>query len=149
MKFGKVFPILPGLALSVLLHQHGFTCLIRLIEGTGGFRRHVIFIVFRKHLICAKNAILRELSLGYHALAFLEQIGKNARVYDWDDFCGIRYHEVHRHAIMLPLDASFLHESADTKALAYRRFVVCYLGGAEEEDQVALECIQNQYRSNA
>src|SRR5688500_492570 len=132
-----------------LLLHYGLACLICLIQRARGFRRHVIFIVLREHLVCAENAILRQLSLSDHAFALLEKIGKDACIYNRDNLCGIRHHEIHRHTVALTLDAALFHQPADAKALAHRGFVIRYLGRAEEENQITLESVQNEYRSNA
>jgi hypothetical protein len=48
----------------------------------------------------------------------------------------------------LALDAAFFHQTTDPEAPAQGRFIVGHLGGTEEEYQITLEGIQNQYGSN-
>ena len=135
-------------ALFALLNQHRFPRLVRLVEGGGRFRRHIILVVFRKHLVRAENAISSQLSLRHNALAFLEEIGKNALIYHWNDLRGIGNQKLYRYSIALALDAAFFHQTADPKALAHRRFVIGHLSGAEEKYEIALEGVQNQYGSD-
>src|SRR5512146_1038121 len=134
--------------LLLLLHQNCFTRLIRLVESARRFRRHVIFVVFCEHLVRAKNTIRCKFSLSHYTLAFLEQVGKNARIYNRNNFGSICNHEIHCYPVSLALDAAFFHQPANSKALAHGCFLIGHLGGAEEEYQIALEGIQDQYGSN-
>src|SRR6476661_5682230 len=102
----------------LLLNQHRFPRLVRLVDGGGSFRRHIIFVVFRKYLIRAENAVRSQFSLRDNALAFLEEIRKDALVYHWYDLCGIGNQKVDGYPIALAPDAAFFHQTANPKASA-------------------------------
>ena len=65
-------------------------------ERLGGFGRHVVLVVLGQHLARDEHAVGAELALRDHALAFLEQVGKDAGVDDRDRLRGVGHDEAHR-----------------------------------------------------
>ena len=110
-----------------------------------GFRRHVIFVVFRQNLVGAEHPVYAEAPLGNNAFAFAEEVGQRAPVLHGHTFDGVRDRELHRHAIGFALYAAVFNKTADAKAASGRRFVGCYLGRREKKHQILLESTQDQY----
>ncbi len=53
---------------------------LRIADGLGGFRRHVVLVVLGQHFGGHEGAGLVQFALGDGALAFLEEVGKDALV---------------------------------------------------------------------
>jgi hypothetical protein len=76
---GRWRELRPASVCSVRLRLVG-RALVRVADGLGGFRRHVVLVVLGQHFAGGEAAVIAELALGDDAFAFLEQVGQDALV---------------------------------------------------------------------
>ena len=105
-------------------------------------RRHVVFVVFGQNFGGLECLALLHFPLSHHAFAFFEQIGQETGVRHGDFVCKVSHDKLHVFTVFL--HTAFFDHAAHAKGPALRGLPLRDLGGGEKENQVALECIQNQ-----
>jgi hypothetical protein len=120
--------------------------LLRFLQRLGGFGRHVVLVVLGEHLAREEDAVL-QLPLRDHALAFLEQVGKDAFVADRDVLGRVGDDEVDARAFAL--DRALADEATEPERPGRRRFMAGDLRRRVEEDEVALEGVEDERRRGA
>jgi hypothetical protein len=96
----------------------GCCAFVRIADGLGGFRRHVVLVVLGEHLGGGKDAVLAELALRDDALSLAEEVRQDALVGDGHVLVGVGDDEAQGHAVGLALQRSLLDHAADAEALA-------------------------------
>ena len=81
-------------------------------------------------------------ALGHHALALAEQVGQRAHIADGDLVLAIGHDELDPRAVTL--QAAGLHQPADAEGATTGGFALGHLGGRVEEDDVAVERVEQQ-----
>src|SRR5690242_13623823 len=115
--------------------------LLRLSQGVGGFGRHVVLVVLGEHLAGDEDVAL-EPALRDDALALLEEVGKDAFVADEDRPGGVGDDEARLRA--LALERALLDHATDPERPRLRRLVRDDLRRRIEEDEVALERVEDE-----
>ena len=111
----------------------------------GGFGRHVVLVVLREHFGRVEHAVGSERALRDHALAFLEEVGKEAACRRPARVCAVSVtmkRTVSRSGTRLRLPASTSPPMRNGAAL--RRLVRSDLRRREEEHEIRLERVQHE-----
>jgi len=85
-----------------------------------------------------------QFALGDGALAFLEEVGKDALVRYRDVLGGIGNDEGDGDPVGLTLDAAFLDQAADAEQLALRRLAGRHFGRRDVERDIAVEGVEDE-----
>ena len=112
---------------------------MRFLQGFGGFRRHVVFVVFGEHFLRDEHAFRVQASLRNHAFAFGEQVGQDAFELDGDIFDGIGDDKTQGHAVCLTRERTGGDQPADAKELVLRRLADLDIGRGIEKRHVFLQ----------
>src|ERR1051325_2213700 len=118
------------------------------IDSLARFRRHVVFVVLREHLVGVKDSVGANMSLRDAAFAFLKQVGKNSFeatriVWGWSG-----NHDADGQTVAVALQRSVLHQPTNAKSFVNRRLPGCDLRRTEEEHQIVLKGAEHECGSN-
>lgn len=107
-----------------------------LIERARGFRRHVVLVVLGHDLIGVEGAVRPDVTLRDATPPFLEKVGKDSFVHDWNGVRCVSHRKVDRQSISVAFQRPVLDQAADAKCLSDRRLLRCDLRRAEKEDEI-------------
>ena len=94
-----------------------------LLQRLGGLGRHVVLVVLGEHLARAEDAVGAELALRDHALALLEEVGKDAGEDHGNRLRGVGHAEAHGERVLVARHAARLDQPADAERAVLRRLV--------------------------
>ena len=124
----------------------GWVPVAGLLQRIGHVLGHVGLVVLRQHLGGTKRAVGPHRAQCHHALAFAEQVRKDADIGHLNAGTPIRYAELRGGMAIVggTLDAALLDQAAETKCAAGWRGLAREVRGREEEHQVVAEGEQRQ-----
>src|ERR1051325_150545 len=118
------------------------------IDSLARFRRHVVFVVLREHLVGVKDSVGANMSLRDAAFAFLKQVGKNSFVDNRNALGCVSNREADGQTVAVALQRSVLHQPTNAKSFVNLRLPGCDLRRTEEEHQIVLKAADDDWRSN-